>query len=82
MRHAMDDLGLESLTVLYPGDQRYDLASRVQVVPVADLVTRGARAVVRRAGTRGHVREWLSMPEPTSVSESPADALHAERDSR
>lgn len=37
MRIALADLRLEHLTVLYPGDQRYDLDRRVSVVPLADL---------------------------------------------
>jgi predicted AAA+ superfamily ATPase len=38
MRIAMEDLGLEGLTVLYPGDLRYELAERVTVVPLAEIV--------------------------------------------
>lgn len=38
MRIAMEDLGLERLTVLYPGDLRYELAERVTVVPLAEIV--------------------------------------------
>lgn len=37
MRIAMEDLNLERLTVFYPGDQRYELAKRVTVVPLADI---------------------------------------------
>ena len=37
MRIALDDLGLEQLTVLYPGNAAYDLADRVRVVPLASL---------------------------------------------
>jgi len=39
MRHALMDLGLERLTVLYPGDLRYDLDGRVSVVPLAELAS-------------------------------------------
>jgi predicted AAA+ superfamily ATPase len=35
MRHAMIDLKLDALWVLYPGRHRYSLADRVQVVPFA-----------------------------------------------
>lgn len=38
MRTALSDLGLERLLVIYPGTKRYDLADRVQVVPIADAV--------------------------------------------
>jgi predicted AAA+ superfamily ATPase len=56
MRTALEDLGLRRLTVFYPGDQRYDLERRVAVVPLAELATRGAGAVIaspssRRRGT-------------------------------
>jgi len=46
MRHALDDLRLEHLTVLYPGGQRYDLERRVTVVPLSELATAGAAAVI------------------------------------
>jgi predicted AAA+ superfamily ATPase len=46
MRIAIDDLGLSRLTVLYPGDQRYPLERRVDVVPLAEFATRGAEAVI------------------------------------
>jgi predicted AAA+ superfamily ATPase len=35
MRHAMTDLKLDTLRVLYPGRHRYSLADRVEVVPFA-----------------------------------------------
>ena len=38
MRIAKEDLGLEKLTVLYPGDRRYELAESVTVVPLAEIV--------------------------------------------
>lgn len=34
MRIAQNDLGLDSLYVVYPGSQRYKLADRVEVVPL------------------------------------------------
>jgi len=37
MRIAISDLGLDQLTVLYPGDEAYDLADRVRAVPLASL---------------------------------------------
>jgi hypothetical protein len=39
MRIALSDLRLQHLTVLYPGDQRYELDRRVSVVPLAELAT-------------------------------------------
>ncbi len=39
MRIALTDLHLEHLTVLYPGDLRYDLDRRVTVVPLAQLAS-------------------------------------------
>jgi hypothetical protein len=47
MRHALMDLGLESLTVLYPGDRRYDLDRRVSVVPLAELAGGEPGAITR-----------------------------------
>jgi hypothetical protein len=38
MRIALDDLQLEHLIVLYPGERRYALSSRVTVVPLAEFV--------------------------------------------
>ncbi len=37
MRIAVADLGLDQLTILYPGDEVYDLADRVRAVPLASL---------------------------------------------
>jgi predicted AAA+ superfamily ATPase len=42
MRIALDDLKLDRLIVVYPGDRRYALADSVEVVPLADLVAGGA----------------------------------------
>lgn len=50
MRIALEDLGLRRLSVLYPGDRRYPLERRVDVVPLAELATRGADALI--AGSR------------------------------
>ena len=41
MRSALEDLGLEQLTVLYPGERRYRLAEQVEVVPMAELARPG-----------------------------------------
>lgn len=38
MRIALADLKLDELNVLYPGDRRYPLAPKVEVVPLADFV--------------------------------------------
>lgn len=38
MRIALTDLGLDHLTVFYPGNAAYDLADRVRVTPLAWLV--------------------------------------------
>jgi hypothetical protein len=37
MRIAMEDLGLEQIVVLYPGDQEYELGENVRVVPLSFL---------------------------------------------
>lgn len=49
MRVALEDLKLDRLIVVYPGDRRYELADRVHVTPLADLVG----AVTTSASTRG-----------------------------
>ena len=38
MRIAMEDLALDALYVVYPGDRTYTLAPRVQVVPLSSLL--------------------------------------------
>jgi hypothetical protein len=52
MRIALEDLSLERLVVLYPGDTRYDLERRVEAVPLTDLATRGPSVVTGRSHTR------------------------------
>ncbi len=37
MRVTLEDLGLESLTVVYPGSRSYKIASDVSVIPLQDL---------------------------------------------
>lgn len=39
MRIALEDLKLDELRVVYPGDKRYALAKKVEAVPLADYVT-------------------------------------------
>jgi hypothetical protein len=41
MRIAMADLGLDELYVVYPGERRYALGKKIEVVPLAELVTAG-----------------------------------------
>jgi uncharacterized protein len=42
MRIALNDLHLDKLIVVYPGDHRYDLADRVEAIPLVKLVGKGA----------------------------------------
>ena len=37
IRTAIDDLGLEKVAVIYPGEKRYPIADRVEAVPLAQL---------------------------------------------
>jgi hypothetical protein len=37
IRIALDDLGLERVAVVYPGDTRYTIADRVEAVPLKEL---------------------------------------------
>ena len=41
MRIALDDLKLDRLVVVYPGDLRYTLADRVDVIPITELADPG-----------------------------------------
>ena len=37
IRNALDELGLERVAIIYPGNKRYALDERVEVVPLAAL---------------------------------------------
>lgn len=39
IRHALADLGLERVSIVYPGTQRLTLADRVEAVPLASVAT-------------------------------------------
>ena len=41
MQIALHDLGLDMLYVVYPGERRYKLADRIEVVPLAALLPQG-----------------------------------------
>lgn len=43
MRIALTDLKLDTLYVVYPGEKRYTLAKKVEVVPLAEFVGAGGR---------------------------------------
>ncbi len=45
MRAAMQDLGLSSLLVIYPGSKSYSLAKNIKIVPLSDLA-KGWNSVV------------------------------------
>ena len=40
MRIAMDDLKLDALYVVHPGNKRYTLAERIEVVPLTHFAAR------------------------------------------
>jgi predicted AAA+ superfamily ATPase len=44
MRIALNDLKLDRLIVVYPGERRYALANRVEVIPLVELVDAGGDA--------------------------------------
>ena len=44
MRIALKDLKLDRLVVVYPGERRYALADRVEVIPLVELVDAGGDA--------------------------------------
>jgi hypothetical protein len=37
MHIAVEDLGLEHLWVVYPGDQKYKLDDKITVIPLAEI---------------------------------------------
>jgi hypothetical protein len=48
MRSALDDLSLERLIVIYPGDRPYPLAERIEVLPLTALIGGGVSALAAR----------------------------------
>jgi predicted AAA+ superfamily ATPase len=42
IRIALDDLGLDRVAVVYPGEKRFSLTDRVEVVPLQELATLGS----------------------------------------
>src|SRR6266511_1252322 len=52
LRIAMTDLRLDGMTVLYPGERRYELAANVSVVPLKALASEGIEALRPRRGAR------------------------------
>jgi hypothetical protein len=49
MRVALEDLKLDRIVVLYPGNVAYRLSERVEVVPVTALASGNAAAVLGQA---------------------------------
>jgi predicted AAA+ superfamily ATPase len=47
MRIALEDLKLDRLLVVYPGERRYPLGKRVEVMPLAELVSPTAKKTSR-----------------------------------
>lgn len=41
IRIALEDLGLDQVAVIYPGEKRYSLADRVEAIPLSELAQRG-----------------------------------------
>ena len=50
IRIALEDLELQRVAVVYPGDRRYAIADRVEAVPLSDLVTPGRLFIDQPAG--------------------------------
>lgn len=46
MQAALEDLQLEHLAVIYPGDRPYPLAERVTAIPLEALVTQAQQALL------------------------------------
>ena len=45
MRIALTDLGLNRLLVIYPGEKRYSLAEKVDVLPLSVLIVEGISGI-------------------------------------
>jgi len=53
MRIALSDLGLEKIIIIYPGEKRYSLAEKIEVVPIRQIFSLGReRGVVEQ-------RRWV-----------------------
>jgi predicted AAA+ superfamily ATPase len=52
MRIAVEDLALDQLVVVYPGEQRYRLAERVTVLPLKTIALEGAQARMEQPASR------------------------------
>jgi len=62
MRIAFDDRKLDRLVVVYPGERRYALADRVEVVPFVDLVGAGGDAASLFKKQRRSLPQTVSSP--------------------
>ena len=51
MRVALEDLGLDHLWIVYPGDEAYVLDERITVLPVAEIRTLEERMTPRRSSS-------------------------------
>ncbi|MGE5892874.1 MAG: ATP-binding protein [bacterium] len=49
MRHALDDLNIEQIAVIYPGSKSYPLSDRVTAVPM-EAVAEGMRGLFQKSG--------------------------------
>ena len=66
---ALADLKLDRLIVVYPGDRRYALSDRVEVIPLADLVASSedaARVFKRSPAVRAASRKKRKTPRDDS----------------
>jgi hypothetical protein len=45
MRIALEDLELERITIVYPGDRSYDLDERISVMPLGSISDTAKRVV-------------------------------------
>lgn len=52
MRHALEDLHLQHIAVIYPGTSAYAIDARVHVLPIQLLVRQGAVAILQPSGVK------------------------------
>jgi hypothetical protein len=48
MRTAIEDLELEKLTIIYPGDKAYQLTDKIFVMPLDTLSTPASQQIITK----------------------------------
>jgi hypothetical protein len=56
MRDALEDLRLDRLTMIDPGDRAYALSDRIEIVTAVAIASENTLAILRPAARTGRVR--------------------------